>query len=136
MKKLTFITCLAVLFIGGCQLLSSDGVSSPVVTVEPAPAVAGEEILITISGSNEFIVSHCGGLFYEIEKLEDDDWSVFKRNSGACSGFRSEMPVPKSIYVNLTIEEEGIYRFLSLYKFNSDDYFETIYSDEFEVVSK
>lgn len=136
MKKITFSFSIAVVFLCGCQIMSSDETTSPAINIEPFPIQTGQEIEITISSSKEFIMPFCDGITYELEKLESESWIVFDGHYGPCNGMmKPETFISKSFSINYTINEEGIYRIVSAYKFDSDDEMKPLYSEEFEVKS-
>lgn len=121
----------------GCQILSSDKTASPKICIKPLPILVGQEIEVEIKSSIEFIMPYCGGINYEIEKLEVGNWNVFDGEYGPCDTMmKPERSISKSTSINLTIEEEGVYRFVSSFKLNSDDDMEPLYSDKFEVKSE
>lgn len=137
MKKLITTFLASIILFGGCQLLSSDNKSSPEIKIQPASIIAGQEFVVTISNSEEFIMPYCGGIIYEVEKFESGNWEVFDSHIGFCNHMmKPETSISKSTSINLTIGEEGVYRFVSSFKFNSDDDMEPLYSDKFEVKSE
>jgi hypothetical protein len=73
MKKVTLFFSIIFVFMSGCQILSSDKASSPDIIIKPSSILAGQEIEITISSTKEFIMPFCGGITYEIEKLESEN---------------------------------------------------------------
>ena len=80
---------------------------------------------------------YCGGITYEIEKLESEIWTVYDGHYGPCNAMmKPETSISESIIIQYTVNEEGKYRFVSAFKFNSNDEMEPIYSDVFEVVSQ
>jgi hypothetical protein len=136
MKKLTLVCSIVLVFVCGCQILSADERTTPNIKIEPSPILTGQEFKLTISSSKEIIMPYCGGIPYVIEKLESDEWVVLQRQWSYCNGFiLPEISISnlKPINIFLTIEEEGIFRFKSRFKLNSNDDWESLYSDNFEV---
>lgn len=134
MKKLTLVSSVAFVFMIGCQLLSADEATTPYVKVEPSPILAGQEFEIRVNVSKSIIMSFCGVFNYDIEKLESDEWVYFVGNYAPCQHLLApQRSVSESIIFNRTIEEEGVYRFKSRYKFNNNDEWEPLYSDIFTI---
>ena len=102
--------------------------------MEPSTILAGQEIQLTISSPEEFIMPFCGGITYVIEYKGSDGWEVYGVQYGACNQMmRPETHLSKKHMVLLTIDEPGVYRFRSRFKFSREDSFKTLYSDEFLV---
>ncbi|AXJ02524.1 hypothetical protein CYPRO_3291 [Cyclonatronum proteinivorum] len=79
---------------------------------------------------------YCGGITYEIEKLESENWVVIDGQYGPCNGMiLPETSISESISINFIIDEVGVYRFVSSFKYNPKDEFKSIYSNNFEVAS-
>jgi len=137
MKKTSFLLCTLLVFMSGCYILSSDNTVTPEITIEPSAVMPGQDIIITISSPDEFIMPFCGGITYEIEYRGSDGWEVFKGQYGPCNHMMlPETHLSKSHTVLLTIDEPGVYRFRSRFKFEREDTFEVLYSDEFKVKSR
>jgi len=121
-------------FMSGCGVVSSDKAITPEITMEPSTILAGQEIQLTISSPEEFIMPFCGGITYEIEYKISDGWEVYDGQHGPCThDLRPETHLSKTHSVLLTIDEPGEYRFRSRYKFSREDTFKALYSDEFIV---
>jgi len=134
MKKTPFLLCITFAFMSGCHILSSDETITPEITVEPSTILAGQEIQLTISSPEEFIMPFCGGITYEIEYKGSDGWEVYDGQYGPCNAMMlPETHLSKTHMVLLTIDEPGVYRFRSRFKFSREDSFKTLYSDEFLV---
>ena len=137
MKKLNLFFSMIFVFMSGCQILSSDKVSSPGIIIEPSSILAGQEFAITISSTREFIMPFCGGITYEIEKLDSENWIVFDGQYGPCNAMmKPETSISKSVTITYAINEEGVYRFVSAFKFDPDDEMKPLYSGQFEVESE
>ena len=105
MKKLIIIFLASVSFLGACQLLSSDNETSPEIKIEPSPVITGKEAKVSISHSKEFIMPYCGGITYEIEKLESKNWVVIDGQYGPCNGMMlPETYISESININFIIK--------------------------------
>ncbi len=129
--------CILFVFISGCDLLGSYQTAAPEIRMEPSSVPVGQDITITISSTEEFIMPFCGGITYVIEKRVSDRWEFFDWQVGPCTADRLPETWPsKSHTVVLTIDEQGTYRFISSYKFKREDKFEALYSDEFFVGEK
>jgi len=137
MKKHITTFLASIMLFGGCQLLNSDNKSSPEIKIQPASIIAGQEFVVTISNSEEFIMPYCSGIIYLVEKLESGNWEVFDSHFGFCNhSMKPERPISKSTSINLKIEEKGVFRFKSRFKLNSNDEWESLYSENFEVESE
>ena len=134
MKKTPFLLCITFAFMSGGHILSSDETITPEITMEPSTILAGQEIQLTISSPEEFIMPYCGGITYVIEYKGSDGWEVYGVQYGACNQMmRPETHLSKKHMVLLTIDEPGMYRFRSRFKFSREDSFKVLYSDEFIV---
>ncbi len=134
MRKTPSLLCFMLVFMSGCGVVSSDKAITPEITMEPSTILAGQEIQLTISSPEEFIMPFCGGITYEIEYKISDGWEVYDGQHGPCThDLRPETHLSKTHSVLLTIDEPGEYRFRSRYKFSREDTFKALYSDEFIV---
>ncbi len=134
MKKTSFLLCIVFVFMSGCYILSSDKTITPEIKMDPSPALVGHDITITISSPVEFIMPFCGGITYVIEKKESEGWEVFDRQIGPCNHMLLPETFPSRTHTVLfTIDEPGVYRFRSSFKFKRDEKFEVLYSHEFSV---
>jgi hypothetical protein len=125
---------IAFAFMSGCHVLSSDEAITPEITIEPSTILAGQEIQLTISSPEEFIMPFCGGITYVIEYKGSDGWEVYDGQYGPCNAMmRPEIHISKKHTIRLTIDEIGVYRFRSSFKFSREDTFKTLNSDEFFV---
>jgi len=128
------ILFIAFAFMSGCHIVSSDKTITPEITIEPSTILAGREIQLTISSPEEFIMPFCGGITYEIEYKGSDGWEVYDGQYGPCHArMLPETHPSKKHTIRLTIDEIGVYRFRSSFKFSREDTFKTLYSDEFFV---
>ena len=134
MKKTPFLLCITFVFMSGCHIANSDKTITPEITMEPSLILVGQEIQLTISSLEEFIMPYCGGITYVIEYKGSDGWEVYGVQYGACNQMmRPETHLSKKHMVLLTIDEPGEYRFHSRFKFSREDSFKVLYSDEFSV---
>ena len=134
MKKTPFLLCITFAFMSGCHIVSSDKTITPEITIEPSTILAGQEIKLTISSPEEFIMPYCGGITYEIEYKGSDGWEVYDGQYGPCNAMMLPETHPsKKHTIRLTIDEIGVYRFRSSFKFSREDTFKVLYSDEFSV---
>ena len=134
MRKTPSLLCFMLVFMSGCGVVSSDKAITPEITMEPSTILAGQEIQLTISSPEEFIMPFCGGITYEIEYKGSDGWEVYDGQYGPCNAMMlPETHLSKTHMVLLTIDEPGEYRFRSRFKFSREDTFKTLYSDEFIV---
>ena len=132
MKKTPFLLCITFVFMSGCHVANSDKTITPEITMEPFFILVGQEIQLIISSPEEFIMPYCGGITYEIEYKGPDSWEVYDGQYGPCNAMMlPETHLSKTHTVWLTIDEIGVYRFRSGFKFNREDTFKALYSDEF-----
>ena len=137
MKKTPILLGTLLVILSGCYILSSDDTITPEIKIEPPVVMAGQDIIITINSPDEFIMPFCGGITYEIEKNVSEGWEVSFGQYGPCNHLMlPETHLSKSHTVLLTIDEPGVYRFRSRFKFEREDTFEVLYSEEFKVKSR
>jgi len=80
---------------------------------------------------------YCGGITFEIEKLESENWKVFDRQNNLCNQMMNpEATISESVTISYTIHEDGVYRFVSAFKFSPDEEMRPVYSDQFVVESE
>jgi hypothetical protein len=137
MKKPILIFLVSVVLFGGCHILSSNDTAAPKMKIEPSPVMTDQLASMTLSSSREFIMRFCGGINYTIEKRESGNWERYFGQFGPCTTDKlPETHLSKSHTIYFTINEVGVYRIVSSYKFKREDAFEPLYSNEFEVEHK
>lgn len=133
MIKSTFVFGILAVFLFGCSIMGNDSPTSPRISVAPSTIEVGQKIEISIRPTSETRIPYCSGFVYTIERLESDGWQFFDADFRACTGLFPEYIITRPITIKHTITEAGTFRFVSSYRFNTDERYKPLYSKKFLV---